>query len=119
MGVLEPLPTDQNTQVVFSDETVGTNIPKNYVAAIETGFRGVCEAGGSLCGAKVVGVRFRLQDGAHHSVDSSDWAFQQAAEGAMRQGKLDCWGDLSSVEGRVPRGVTECVPSLHTAVVWR
>ncbi|VUZ52116.1 unnamed protein product [Hymenolepis diminuta] len=85
IGVLEPLPTEQNTQVLFSDETVGTNIPKNYVPAIETGFRNVCEAGGSLCGAKIVGVRFRLKDGAHHCVDSSDWAFQQAAEGAMRQ----------------------------------
>ncbi|KAM3182842.1 elongation factor EF-G [Hymenolepis weldensis] len=85
IGVLEPLPTEQNTQVLFSDETVGTNIPKNYVPAIETGFRNVCESGGSLCGAKIVGVRFRLKDGAHHCVDSSDWAFQQAAEGAMRQ----------------------------------
>lgn len=84
--MLEPLPTEQNTQVLFSDETAGTNIPKNYVPAIETGFRNVCEAGGSLCGAKIVGVRFRLKDGAHHCVDSSDWAFQQAAEGAMRQG---------------------------------
>ncbi|CDS39450.1 elongation factor G mitochondrial [Echinococcus multilocularis] len=85
IGLLEPLPMEQNTQVLFSDETMGTNIPKPYVPAIETGFRGICEAGGSLCGAKVVGVRFRLQDGAHHCVDSSDWAFQQAAEGAMRQ----------------------------------
>ncbi|KAL7059430.1 hypothetical protein AAHC03_013472 [Spirometra sp. Aus1] len=84
-GILEPLPSEINTQVLFSDETVGTNIPKNYVPAIETGFRNICEKGGCLCGAKVVGVRFRLQDGAHHSVDSSDWAFQLAAEGAMKQ----------------------------------
>ncbi|VDN97685.1 unnamed protein product [Rodentolepis nana] len=85
IGILEPLPTEQNTQIIFSDETVGTNIPKNYVPAIQTGFRNVCESGGSLSGAKIVGVRFRLKDGAHHCVDSSDWSFQQAAEGAMRQ----------------------------------
>lgn len=44
----------------------------------------MCEKGG-LAGYKVVGVKFRIQDGAHHSVDSSDYAFQLAAEGAMEQ----------------------------------
>ncbi|VDD76721.1 unnamed protein product [Mesocestoides corti] len=102
IGVLEPLPAELNTQVVFSDETVGTNIPKHYVPAIETGFRNLCNAGGSLCGAKVVGVRFRLQDGAHHCVDSSDWSFQLAAEGAMRQGSCK-WTILE------PIMLVECV----------
>lgn len=85
--MVEPLPIESNTQLAFSDETVGTNIPKNYIGAIQTGFNEACDAGGRLCGAKIVGVRFRLKDGAHHHVDSSDWSFQQAAEGAMRQGE--------------------------------
>ncbi|KAM7542442.1 hypothetical protein Aperf_G00000001195 [Anoplocephala perfoliata] len=106
IGLLEPLPAEQNTQVLFSDETVGTNIPKHYVPAIEKGFRNVCEVGGNLCGAKIVGVRFRLQDGAHHCVDSSDWAFQQAAEGAMRQaferGKWTILEPIMLVESTAP-----------------
>lgn len=79
--------------MIFSDETVGTNVPKNYVPAIETGFRNSCQVG-QLAGQKITGIRFRLQDGDNHCVDSSDWAFQQAAEGAMKQGK--CF--FSSIE---------------------
>ncbi|KAA0190321.1 EF-Gmt, partial [Fasciolopsis buskii] len=84
IGILEPLPAQQNTQLIFSDETVGTHVPKQYVPAVEAGFRNSCEHG-MLAGQRISGVRFRLQDGDNHCVDSSDWAFQQAAEGAMRQ----------------------------------
>ncbi|OON22054.1 translation elongation factor G, partial [Opisthorchis viverrini] len=84
IGVLEPLPPNSNTQLIFSDETVGTHVPKQYVPAVEVGFRNSC-AEGYLAGQRIAGVRFRLQDGDNHCVDSSDWAFQQAAEGAMKQ----------------------------------
>ncbi|CAH8673511.1 unnamed protein product [Schistosoma margrebowiei] len=84
IGILEPLPPNSYTKLIFSDETVGTNVPKNYVPAIETGFRNSCQVG-QLAGQKITGLRFRLQDGDNHCVDSSDWAFQQAAEGAMKQ----------------------------------
>ncbi|CAL8072765.1 unnamed protein product [Calicophoron daubneyi] len=84
IGILEPLPAAENTQLLFSDETVGTHIPKNFVPAVEVGFRKTCSEG-MLAGQKISGVRFRLQDGDHHIVDSSDWAFQLAAEGAMKQ----------------------------------
>jgi elongation factor G len=33
--VFQPLPPEENTQVVFSDETTGTNIPKNFIPAIQ------------------------------------------------------------------------------------
>ncbi len=42
---------------------------------------------GGMTGHKVSGVRFVLVDGAHHIVDSSEWSFQCAAEGAMRDRK--------------------------------
>ncbi|KAH8869348.1 Elongation factor G, mitochondrial [Schistosoma japonicum] len=84
IGILEPLPPASYTKLIFSDETVGTHVPKNFVPAIETGFRHCCECG-QLAGQKITGVRFRLQDGDNHCVDSSDWAFQLAAEGAMKQ----------------------------------
>ena len=40
---------------------------------------------GVLSGNKVTGILFRLTDGANHCTDSTDLAFQLAAEGAMKQ----------------------------------
>ncbi|GFS05316.1 elongation factor G, mitochondrial, partial [Elysia marginata] len=48
------------------------------------GFLKACERGG-LAGYKVTGIKFRLEDGANHAVDSSDLAFQLATEAAMRE----------------------------------
>lgn len=87
IGLLEPLPIEQNTKIAFSDETSGPNVPKVFVPSIKKGFEEMCEKG-PLIGHKVTGVRFRLQDGKHHVVDSSDIAFMLAAQGAMKQGKL-------------------------------
>lgn len=39
----------------------------------------------NLIGHKVSGVRFRLEDGEHHIVDSSEFSFMMAAQGAMKQ----------------------------------
>jgi len=84
VGILEPLPPEENTKVVFVDETVGTNIPKNFVPAIKKGFLTFCEKG-HYTGNKISGVKFRLIDGDHHIVDSNEIAFVLAAQGAMRQ----------------------------------
>lgn len=35
IGVLEPLEPEHYTKLVFDDQTVGTNIPKQFVPAIE------------------------------------------------------------------------------------
>lgn len=39
---------------------------------------------GLLSGNKISGVHFCLVDGAHHIVDSSEYSFYLAAQGAMR-----------------------------------
>ncbi|XP_012289242.1 elongation factor G, mitochondrial [Orussus abietinus] len=82
-GVVEPLPPNENTKIEFVDNTVGTNIPKQFIPGIQKGFKIMCEKG-MLSGHKIAGIRFRLIDGAHHSVDSSEYAFQFAAQGAMK-----------------------------------
>lgn len=83
-GIIEPLPPNMNTQIIFVDETVGTNVPKQYVPGVEKGFRLMCEKG-LLSGHRIAGIKFRLIDGGHHIVDSSEFAFQMAAQGAVRQ----------------------------------
>ncbi|XP_026487492.2 elongation factor G, mitochondrial [Vanessa tameamea] len=84
VGVLEPLPPHQNTVLEFIDETIGTNVPKQFIPGVERGFIDTCQKG-YLSGHKISGVKFRLQDGAHHIVDSSELAFFLAAKGAVKE----------------------------------
>ncbi|RVE54665.1 hypothetical protein evm_000786 [Chilo suppressalis] len=82
-GIIEPLPPQQNTVLEFSDETIGTNVPKQFIPGVERGFLDSCQKG-FLSGHKVSGIKFRLHDGAHHIVDSSELAFFLAAKGAVK-----------------------------------
>lgn len=85
-GVLEPLPPHKNTLLEFVDETVGTNVPKQYIPGVRRGYLAMAERG-LLAGQKLSGLKFRLIDGAHHIVDSSEYAFFLAAQGAIRESK--------------------------------
>eukprot|EP00035_Acanthoeca_spectabilis_P022237 m.442711 g.442711 ORF g.442711 m.442711 type:complete len:733 (+) comp18844_c0_seq1:96-2294(+) len=89
MGTLEPiaeeeLEEDAKTTCVFVDETVGNNVSKSYVPAIQKGFLEACLKG-PLTGSPVERVRMTLLDGAQHAVDSSEMAFKAAGQGAMRE----------------------------------
>jgi elongation factor G len=68
----------------FVDQIKGGVIPHSFIPAVEKGVRDAMESG-VLAGYPVKGVRVRLFDGAHHSVDSSEIAFRLAGVQAMRQ----------------------------------
>ena len=78
-GYLEPL---ENGEFEFKNEVTGGRIPTEFIPAVEKGFRSVLKKG-RLIGFPVTGLKVVLQDGASHSVDSSDTAFQAAARGAF------------------------------------
>lgn len=105
IGIMEPLPPEENTKLEFKDETTGTNIPRPFIPAIKKGFLKGCEKG-ILTGHKVAGIRFRLIDGAHHIVDSSEFAFFTAAENAVKQvleeGNFMILEPVMSVEVAIP-----------------
>ncbi len=81
-GYMEPL---EDEEYEFVDDIVGGSIPREFIGACDKGFKMSMEKG-VLTGAPITGVRCIVNDGASHSVDSSDMAFQQAAKGAFREG---------------------------------
>ena len=78
------VPGERGSGFVFKDEIKGGNIPKEYIPAIEKGFRETAESG-SLIGFPIIDFEVLLYDGAYHDVDSSALAFEIAARGAMRE----------------------------------
>jgi elongation factor G len=79
-GYIEPV----EGEFEFVDDVRGGAIPTEYIPAVEKGFRQAIEKG-RLIGFPVTGVRVVLNDGASHSVDSSDMAFQIAGRKAFRE----------------------------------
>ena len=80
-GYMEPI----EEEFEFVNEVTGGSIPTQYISACEKGFR-LCLPKGPKLGYPVTGVRVVINDGASHSVDSSDMAFQAAARGAFLEG---------------------------------
>jgi elongation factor G len=81
-GYMEPL---TEGEFEFENAVVGGSIPSQFIAACEKGFRS-CLAKGPKMEFPVTGVKIVINDGASHTVDSSDNAFQAAARGAFREG---------------------------------
>jgi elongation factor G len=79
-GYVEPL---EAGDFEFVNEIFGGSIPNEFIPSVEKGFR-ACLKKGRMIGFPVTGFRVVLDDGAAHSVDSSDNAFQAAGRGAFR-----------------------------------
>jgi elongation factor G len=81
--VLEIGPAEAGAGVVFEDRTKGGVIPREYVRGVEAGVRKAA-ANGLLGGHPVVDVLVALTDGAIHTNDSSELAFEVAGSMAFR-----------------------------------
>ena len=79
-GWIEPY---SEGEYLFEEQIVGGVIPKEYISACDKGFKSMMPKG-RLIGFPVVNIKFVVNDGAAHAVDSSDIAFQEAARGAFR-----------------------------------
>jgi elongation factor G len=80
IGYLEPFEGNYE----FVNEVKGGHIPREFIPSCDKGFQ-ACLKKGQLIGSPVIGVRVVLTDGQYHPVDSSDIAFQMAAQGAFKQ----------------------------------
>ncbi len=80
---IEAEPLERGKGFEFEDKIVGGVIPGQFIPSVEKGVREAM-AQGVLAGYPVVDVRVRLVDGKHHSVDSSQVAFEVAGSIAFR-----------------------------------
>jgi elongation factor G len=83
-GYMEPVPEEH---FVFESKIVGGKIPTQFIASCEKGFRQSIHKGPKM-EFPVTGIKVVINDGASHSVDSSEMAFIAAARGAFREGYL-------------------------------
>jgi elongation factor G len=75
---------NEDADFEFENKVTGGNVPSEYISSVEKGFKS-CMDKGEFIGFPVVNLKFLLEDGASHAVDSSDNAFQAAARGAFRE----------------------------------
>ncbi|MBW2219250.1 MAG: elongation factor G [Deltaproteobacteria bacterium] len=80
-GYMEPC----DEHFMFENKITGGSIPTQYISACEKGFNQSLAKGPKM-GFPVTGIKVIISDGASHSVDSSEIAFQAASKGAFREG---------------------------------
>jgi elongation factor G len=81
-GYMEP---SLDEHFVFENKIIGGKIPTPFIPSCEKGFRQSMTKGPKM-EFPVTGIKVVINDGAAHSVDSSEMAFIAAARGAFREG---------------------------------
>lgn len=74
-----PADEGQAAGLQFIDEVKGGNIPKEYIPAVQKGFREAM-TNGVLAGFPLDSMKVRLIDGSFHPVDSDSLSFEMAAK---------------------------------------
>jgi elongation factor G len=80
-------PIDQGSDdavggLIFSDDTFGGSIPRQFMPAVEKGIRRVM-AEGAIAGYPMQDIKVSVYDGKHHPVDSKEVAFMTAGRKAF------------------------------------
>ncbi len=86
-------PGEPGTGFVFESGIVGGTVPKEFIPAVEKGFKLSVEKG-VLAGYPLVDTKVTLTDGGFHAVDSSAIAFEVAAKAGYRQTVPKCGPQL-------------------------
>ncbi len=68
----------------FVNEVTGGRVPREYIPSVDAGGQSAMEFG-VLAGYPMVDVKFTLEDGAYHDVDSSELAFKLAGNMAFKE----------------------------------
>ena len=101
--LLEPLGPGEGFE--FVNKVKGGNIPSEYIPSCEKGVIAAMVSG-PFAGYPVVDMRVTLLDGSSHDVDSSDFAFREAARVCFRdlflKGSPVLLEPVMSVEATVP-----------------
>ena len=88
--IVEIGPADEGvTGLQFIDEVKGGNIPREFIPAVEKGFKSAM-ANGVLAGYEVTSLKVRLLDGSFHPVDSDQLSFEICARMAFRHALHKC-----------------------------
>ncbi|MGP8216376.1 MAG: elongation factor G [Bacteroidia bacterium] len=82
--VISPVEDKTKPGLVFENEITGGNIPREFIPAVEKGFKASL-ANGVLAGYPVDSLKVRLIDGGFHAVDSDALSFEICARSAYRE----------------------------------
>jgi ribosomal protein S10 len=79
-------PTDEGSTeaYVFENKVSGGNIPREFIPAVEKGFKMAME-NGVLAGFKLNNLKVTLLDGSYHNVDSDSLSFEICAQIAFKE----------------------------------
>ncbi|MFI4883676.1 MAG: elongation factor G [Candidatus Carsonella ruddii] len=81
---IEPISFENKDFFIFKSEIIGGVIPKEYISSIEKGIISQLKQG-IILGYPVIKIKTTLLNGSYHSVDSSEYAFKNAASIAIKE----------------------------------
>ena len=85
----EDFDISKNNGLQFVNEITGGNIPREFIPAVEKGFRASMN-NGVLAGYQLVSMKVTLTDGSYHAVDSDALSFEICARNAYREALPQC-----------------------------